>query len=37
MLLLVEKQYELSNKYIKDYQAIVKFIDDNFTSLNGLG
>ena len=33
----VEKQHELSNKYVKDYQAIVRFIDDSITSLNGFG
>ena len=34
---VVEKQHELSNKYVKDYQAIVRFIDDSITSLNGFG
>jgi len=33
----VEMQHGLSNKYVKDYQAIVRFIDDNITSLNGFG
>lgn len=33
----VEMQHGLSNKYVKDYQAIVRFIDDSITSLNGFG
>ena len=33
----VEKLSGLSNKYVKDYQAIVRFIDDNIASLNGFG
>jgi hypothetical protein len=33
----VEKLSGLSNKYVKDYQAIVRFIDDNISSLNGFG
>ena len=34
---LVETLSGLSNKYVKDYQAIVRFIDDNIPSLNGFG
>ena len=33
----VETLSGLSNKYVKDYQAIVRFIDDNIPSLNGFG
>ena len=35
--LVVETLSGLSNKYVKDYQAIVRFIDDNIPSLNGFG